>query len=342
MPAVAPAPAAGAIPPAFSVYLDLVRFLAAVSVVLYHTWKQFFPDSHIKFPGHEAVVIFFVLSGYVITYTALRPGVTLPVYVQHRIARIVPVAWAALALGFVLSLAKGQFPLAPTLRNMIFLGQSGLWWQEAPINPPFWSLNYEVWYYVIFGAWLYSPARYRKWTVAGAMLVAGPKILLLFPVWLMGVWLFRRMPALSLRQALPLFVLTLGLASLLCWGEVSDALRSWLYRVFPPAWRLHYSTQFLYDTLLGIVVTAHFAAAAALAPKFNWVLRLEKPIRYLAGFSFSIYVFHAPLGELYYPGMNPVLFYAELAACMFILAQLTERRVGFFRRLLARAGRKPI
>lgn len=329
------------IPHALSVYLDLVRFLAAVSVVLYHTWKQFFPDSHVKWPGHEAVVVFFVLSGYVIAHTASRPGISLSVYLQHRIARIVPVAWMALALGFVLSIPKGELPFQAVLVNMVFLGQSGLWWTEAPINPPFWSLNYEVWYYLIFAAWMFSPAKYRKLLTALAALIAGPKILLLFPVWLMGVWLYRRMPTLQRGQAVLMYASTLVAASLLCWLDVSDSLRSWLYHVCPPAWRLHYSTQFIYDTLLGIVVTAHFAAAAVLAPSFRWLIHFEKPIRYLAGFSFSIYVFHAPLGELYYAGMNPVLFYAELAVCMFLLAQVTERRVAYFRRLANRLSRQP-
>lgn len=321
------------IPHAFSVYLDIVRLVAAVNVVLFHTWHRFYPDSSIRFPGHEAVVVFFVLSGYVIAYAASRPGVTLSIYLQHRIARIVPVAWAALALGLALSLEKGEPAFWPTVRNMVFLGQSGLWWTEAPLNSPFWSLNYEVWYYVIFAAWLYSPQRYRNWLVAAAMLIAGPKILLLFPIWLMGVRLYRRMPALSQRRAWTWYVASLCVAGLLFWFNIADLLRAWLYAVCPPAWRLHYSTKFVYDILLGLVVTVHFAAAAVIAPAFRWMKKLEKPIRYLAGFSFSIYVFHEPLSNRLFPGMTPVLFYAELAACIFILGQLTERRVGFFRRL---------
>jgi peptidoglycan/LPS O-acetylase OafA/YrhL len=330
-----------AIPPVLSIYLDLVRFLAAVSVVLYHTWTQFFPDSKIKFPGHEAVVVFFVLSGYVIAHAASRPGVTFNIYLQHRVARIVPVAWLALALAFVLSLAKGEFPLFQTMVNLAFSGQAGFWWIEAPINPPFWSLNYEVWYYVVFAAWLYTPRKYRLLATGIAMLIAGPKILLLMPVWLMGVWLYRAMPAMNRATAACLFMVTLIVAAALCWLDVSDALRSWLYRVFPPAWHFHYSTQFLYDILLGIVVSLHFAAVAALGSVTGLLPRLERPIRYMAGFTFSLYVFHAPLGELYRPGMHPLLFYGEMAACVFVLAQLTERRVGFYRKLLVRLSARP-
>jgi peptidoglycan/LPS O-acetylase OafA/YrhL len=329
-------PKSSSIPPALSIYFDLLRLLAAVAVVLYHTWDRFFPASHVKWPGHEAVVIFFVLSGYVIAYTASRPGMTMSEYIRHRIARIVPVAWVALALALALALDKGALPIEATLVNMLFLGQAGFWWIEAPLNAPYWSLSYEVWYYAIFGAWLYAPRRYRKAAVLGALLLAGPKILLLFPVWLMGVWLYRKMPAMGGRTALAIYIMSLCAAAALCWLDVSDILRNWLYRVFPPAWKAHYSTQFLYDILLGLVVAAHFAAIAALHSVAGFLKRFDRPIRYLASFSFSLYVFHTPLAELFGKETNPVIFYGEMAFCVFMLGQLTERRVGFYRALLTR------
>lgn len=330
------------IPPVLSIYLDLVRFLAAVSVVLYHTWTQFFPASRIKFPGHEAVVVFFVLSGYVIAHAAFRPDVTFGVYLRHRVARIIPVAWLSLALAFVLSLYKGEWPIFPTLMNFAFIGQAGFWWIEAPINPPFWSLNHEVWYYAIFAAWLYVPGRYRFPVLALAMLIAGPIILLLLPVWLMGVWLYNAMPQMNRRAATCLFAATLCAGASLCWLDVSDLLPAWLYREFPPAWHLHYSTQFIYDTLLGLIVALHFASVAAMGSGADLVSHFERPVRYLAGFTFSLYVFHAPLGELYRKGMHPRLFYGEMAFCIFLVSQLTERRVGFYRNLLERLFYRPV
>jgi peptidoglycan/LPS O-acetylase OafA/YrhL len=329
------APPAQGLSSNFSVYLDLVRFLAALSVVLQHTWWQFSPADHIDFPGHEAVVFFFVLSGYVISYTASRPGMTLATYVQHRIARIVPVAWTALLIGLGLAWHKGQDALVPTLANMAFLGQSGLGWIEAPDNMAYWSLNYEVWYYAIFGAWLFAPPRYRKPLVALMMVLAGPKIVMLLPVWLMGVWLVKHMPVLGRGQAWAVFAATIVATALLWLFDVSDLIRAWFYHVCPPAWRAHHSTQVIYDLLLGVIVTAHFAAAARLAPGFAWLQRCARPIRYLAGLSFSMYAFHGPLGEVYRPGMHPIVFYTALAVGVFVLAQLTERRVGWFRRLLA-------
>lgn len=331
------------IPPAFSLYLDLARFLAALFVVLYHSWSIFFPGSVIKWPGHEAVVVFFVLSGYVISHAAAQPDVTLALYVQHRAARILPVALLALLLSYVLAkfalLPDEHNLIWPTLANALFIAQAGWLAIDAPLNPPFWSLNYEVWYYVIFGVWMFSAPKWRKVLTALAMLCAGPKILLLLPVWMMGAFLYRSMPAMSRRTAWVVFLGTLAFGAVLWWLDASGVIRSWLYAVFPPAWRAHYSTQFIYDILLGLIVSANFAAVVSLGSAFDFLHKGEKVIRYLASFTFSLYVFHGPIIELLtkLAGVSsPLLFYSLMAVCVFVLGQLTERRVKLFRSLLGR------
>lgn len=343
------------IAPGLSLYLDLIRFLAAVSVVLYHTWRLFDPASTVKFPGHEAVVVFFVLSGYVIAHAASRPGMTLALYAQHRLARIVPVAWLALLLALALalalalpSLAGGEAVLLPTLANMVFMAQAGWGWMEAPLNPPFWSLNYEVWYLIIFAVWLFA-RRYRWLWLALAAALAGPKILLLMPIWLMGVALYHRMPTLGRGTALLLFVVTAAAAAALCWLNVSDLWRDWLYRVVPPFWRAHYSTQFLYDTVLGVIVAANFAAVASLGAMLDKLRSIEMPIRHLASVTFSLYVFHGPIADVLSKVLHLTsapLFYGAMAVCVFALAQVSELRTGWYRKRFARLwphrSRRPV
>lgn len=333
----------GGIPAGLSLYLDLIRFLAAVAVVAGHTWHWFDPASTFKFPGHEAVVVFFVLSGFVIAHAASRPGVTLAVYAQHRMARILPVAWFGLLLAVVMivtvpSLIGAEAWVVPTFANMVFLGQSGWSWIEAPLNSPFWSLNYEVWYYIIFGAWFFAK-RHRLLWLGLALLLAGPKILMLMPVWLMGVALYHRMPALNRTTALLVFIATAVIAAVMCWTDMSELSRAWLYRVAPPFWRAHYSTQFLYDLVLGVVVSANFAAVASLIPSIDKLRVVERPVRYLASFTFSLYVFHSPLTEFLLRVLKleqPLQFYGAMAICVFLLAQITERRTGWYRRQCVR------
>lgn len=346
-----------AIPPGLSLYLDLVRFLAAVSVVLYHTWEQLFPGSHVKWPGHEAVVIFFVLSGYVISHAAYRPGTTLSIYIQHRAARILPVAITALLLAILITpfippgsaLELKSSPLTSssfwwaTFANLFFIGQSGNLFVTPPLNYPYWSLNYEVWYYIIFAAWIFSPKRWRMHATGAAMVLAGPKILLLFPVWLMGDWLYKNMPRISHALAWVLFSATILITITVTWLNVSELLRLKLYAAFPPAWHLHFSTQFIYDFLLGIVVSINFAAVAALNKRLSLLFALQRPIRYAAAFTFSTYVFHVPLTALAWDVLqlrNPIAFYFFLSVSIFVFASLTERRTVFYRALLCAGTRR--
>ena len=338
------------ISPGLSLYLDAARFLAAVSVLLYHTWTIFYPDSPIKWPGHEAVVIFFVLSGFVIAHATDRPSVTWRVYLQHRAARILPVAYAALLLSvvmaFVVPPGGAMFELVwkPLVANLAFLAQSAHVNLGPVYNAPMWSLNYEVWYYIIFGLWLYAPANRRLLFVALACLVAGPRILLLMPVWLFGVCLYHRMPRIPVLLAWLLVCASVALMFVTTANDVSGQIRAELYRVFPPAWRLHYSSQFIYDILMGVVVAANFAAMAALCRNVRVGERAAAGVRYLASFTFSTYVFHGPLTILLRDALGigtPLPFYALMALAIFVLGQLTERRTAFYRALFSRTRRPP-
>ena len=146
------------------------------------------------------------------------------------------------------------------------------------------------------------------------------------------------MPQLAPSVAWIVFIGTLILAAALTWLNVSDILRTWLYGVFPPAWHAHFSTQFIYDLILGIVVSANFAAVAAIGDEFRLLFLLQKPIRYLAGVTFSTYVFHMPLALLAWDGLGirgAMAFYGFMALAIFLLAELTERRTNFYRRLLS-------
>lgn len=53
-------------------------------------------------------------------------------------------------------------------------------------NVPFWSLRYEAVYYAIFGAWYYGSGATRLLGCLVLAALAGPRILSLFPLWLMG------------------------------------------------------------------------------------------------------------------------------------------------------------
>jgi peptidoglycan/LPS O-acetylase OafA/YrhL len=66
---------------------------------LSHIWPDLFPNSLFDFPGHHAVIVFFVLSGFVISYTTDRKDRTFGVYVINRLTRLWSVVIPALLLG---------------------------------------------------------------------------------------------------------------------------------------------------------------------------------------------------------------------------------------------------
>lgn len=333
----------GTIPPGFSLYLDTVRFLAAIVVLLHHTWPLVFPQLPLPWPGHSAVVVFFVLSGYVITH-ASRPELGVRLYAQHRAARILPVSLAAILLSICISPIVGTTPIPYSgpmefnalnaLLNAVFLGQS--WVDIAPpFNPPFWSLNYEVWYYIIFGAWIYAPNRLIA--VAAAVL-AGPHILLLLPVWLLGVALYRWMPILDPRYARMIFISSAFAGLTYFWFDVAVQIREAMKNAWPVAMSFtHGSGMFIGDFLFGLIIAANFAAAASL--KMRILYWFQAPIKYLSSFTFSAYVFHMPLTILIWNGVGArgvIAFYSLLALTIFAFGQLTERQTKFYRAVLQR------
>jgi peptidoglycan/LPS O-acetylase OafA/YrhL len=342
-------------PASLSLYLDLTRFLAAFAVLLFHLWPQWFPNFPLPWPGHAAVVVFFVLSGYMIAHAAHQPGVVLRTYLQHRAARILSVAVPALLLSIVIAPLAGNatihsggpMDLSPAafwgriVASLLFIGQSWNLTLAPPYNQPYWSLCYEVWYYVMYGAWLFAPRRWRLPALLLAALCAGPKILLLAPVWLLGVAVWHLRNRLPERAAFPFFFGFMLVAFLLFWFDVGVLLRNRMGVQWPQTIQyLHESALFPGDYLLGFAVAGNFLGAAAMAHRLQPLFRFESPIRFAASYSFSIYLYHMPLAVLLWNGLglrSPVLMASLLAVLLLVLGMMTERQLPLCRRVMRRA-----
>src|SRR5690348_1377346 len=156
---------------AFSTYLDAVRFLAAFTVLLSHwAYERFTGGTFIGIRdynlGSDAVVIFFVLSGLVIAYTASSKDRTAQAFTFSRATRIISVALPALALTFLLDRLGAHLDPAAYdgwwyqprgALDMLWQGLSfSSEWHVPGVrlgtNGPYWSLSYEVAYYLLFGA----------------------------------------------------------------------------------------------------------------------------------------------------------------------------------------------
>jgi peptidoglycan/LPS O-acetylase OafA/YrhL len=299
---------------AFSLYLDALRFLAALLVLFYHANWIYRPGILFTSLGHEAVVIFFVLSGFVIAYVADTREQDFRGFMVARGARIYSVAIPAIVLTAVLDTAgfhinelvypegyrAWDLPMIRVMTSSFFLNEIWTLGIQLFTNVPYWSLNYEVWYYVLFGILFFFTGR-RRWPVFLLVcLLLGPKILLLLPVWWMGVWVYRsdylaRLPipvawlcvAISLAGGYWYVRVNLGQ---LGWDYLQQLLGDELHR------QLSFSRQFISDYYLGVMLSLHFIGLRVLLGRINDLPKaVESTIRFLAGATFSIYLFHQPL-----------------------------------------------
>lgn len=301
-----------------SAYLDLLRFFAAVIVLLHHASPILFPGVPLPFPGHHAVILFFVISGFVIAHVAARPTLNFRNYASDRLSRLLSVTAPALLLGLVITLSIGSqlnsIPAAKHLGdvamsldqallragiNLMFCGQ--LWGLNsmAPLNGVFWSLNYEFWYYLIFAAWHFSRPPLRAILVTATLLAAGPKILLLLPCWLAGVWLYRGLDRWELPQNCARFLFTLSVVAYLVvfWFDVPVLIRNRMDQLWPN-WMasLGGSRSFVGDYLLTALFLLNCVAFASMNNAFTQaVSRAETAAKLLGSYTFSVYAFHTPL-----------------------------------------------
>ncbi len=303
-----------------SIYLDLLRFSSAMLVFTFHARYSRFDGAwlnNIGAFGHDAVMIFFVLSGFVIAYaTNKETGVM--AYFKSRFARLYSVVVPALLLTLILdSVGKGlnpamyigghyqdSQPIFRVLANLFFVNE--IWFQSwrAFSNGPFWSLSYEFWYYVIFASWFFFSGWKRWLLTAVSALVAGPKILILFPIWLMGVAAFRLSVKKELNKYLSCFLLLAplvvyflireyGVQKILLAQTVEVLGRDFVYH------GLSWSRRFISDYIVGVLVATHIVGFVALSKKISFFPIFERSIRYLAGMTFAIYLLHYPFLQFY-------------------------------------------
>ncbi|HTC84425.1 MAG TPA: acyltransferase family protein, partial [Rhizomicrobium sp.] len=87
-----------------SVYLDILRVLAAAAVFLSHlSWLEISGGFlwQLQPYGHPAVIVFFVLSGYLIQYSVAARENRLADYAVARLGRLYSVVIPALILTYI-------------------------------------------------------------------------------------------------------------------------------------------------------------------------------------------------------------------------------------------------
>jgi peptidoglycan/LPS O-acetylase OafA/YrhL len=348
-----------------SVYLDLFRIVAAFAVLGEHStdyvggWIW-----HFGAYGAEAVGAFFVLSGFVIAFVSGRREQTAASYTEARALRMYSVVLPIMAITWLVGIIGPHFDPAAFnlgvnfkndwfdyLRCLTFMHQ--IWNTDTHfgVNGPFWSLGFEVPYYILFGVAVFvrSPV-YRNIALCTLLAFFGPRIVIYFPLWLIGVACYHVVTRVQKVDAdedrrsgflwLVFWVTTFG--GILLLHRLGHAANDYLkiYRKFQ--WSAVYFQTVAYFYGLGLLLAANIGAFAMLPIKWSGLInRFESPIRWLAGATFTLYLANLPtllfVKAILPPFQNrdlrlTVVLVITIVFCLF-LAEVIERRKGILGRL---------
>ncbi|MEH3045715.1 acyltransferase family protein [Sphingomonas adhaesiva] len=337
-----------------SVYLDAWRIIAACVVLLAHVndWGGQAIPFFTPAVASQGVLIFFVLSGFVISYVVTRREGDWRSYAVARAARIYSVALPAIALTFLIDAVAPPLPhwivddtavtAAPlqALAGLTFLNE--LWSHHIQLgsNSPYWSMGYEVPFYICFGLALFLQ-RGRKWLVLLAIAIYGPRIAIMGTIWLMGAatQLVCRRRLVGRGAGIVLFVASMAVImtvnALVWFGMMSwtDSPIFWHRLRDLPA-------DFLIATAFAAGIVGIDAACRGMTPPAG----LARAIQWWAGCTFTLYLFHVPLSQALV-GLSPALLRGSggvvtlLVAIVLVtlaIAELTERRKVWWHALFAR------
>ena len=303
-----------------SLALDLLRAGASQAVVIGHGISYFGLLPSLQPPGFPyiqnlAVVVFFVLSGFLITYATLRkpPAFRFREFFIDRFARIY--AAYAVVLVLVLLIDRWAIHLDPasyghgTAMNWKTFVGNVFMLQDHPLGKrldyavtsfgsarPLWTLAIEWWIYMGFG-WLVLRGKKPLvlWLALLAVLLIVPAHNVLFGrgnglalVWIFGALLYlatsaRRLLAARTEALVVAFVMFAGLAI-------------WLLR----------TTKEPYDPKFAALFAAALLCAVLAIDRIRWRVPpfLAAAIRFVANYSFTLYLLHYSLLDLI--AHNPV------------------------------------
>ena len=314
-------------PYVMSQLIEALRWMGALAVLAVHTTNMFVNLADVMSAphaapvyvwwfftayelGHQAVLAFFVMSGYLVGGAVLahiRKGQDfLREYFIHRIVRIYLVIPPALVLTFVVdglgrllfsdtgvydwAVFKGHFSFTLFLTSLASL--QGILFDYFGTNGPLWSLACEFWYYVTFPLLLLPFARNYPLVarVGGFALGAVIALVLATPpswfkfgyiLWVMGAaaTLAPRAIVSSRRATLAIYAVAVVIIRLTIRGPLLHE-HPWLADA---------------ADLLGSALFINVLLAFRFGPHEGFDLLRPKFHKTLADFSFSLYSIHMPI-----------------------------------------------
>ncbi len=339
-----------------SLYLDFLRVIAAFGVLLVHANLEWFSTGLFLRPelGHKLVMVFFVLSGYLIAFTVDKKNKGSKTYLIDRFSRLYSVVLPALIFTYLIDFLGQRINAAfyadkinfdhqglRFLLNFSYLQQVWTLCTKPSTNTPFWSISYEFWYYMMFWVLCYFRDIKRYIGVTIVALIVGLKIILLLPVWFFGVCAYKLSAKVVIKPNLAktiFAITTLAIISLTFFKDIVFFENRFPYGK-PP---LFFSSQFLFDWAYGAIIALNIYSFNATSFLTEIPPFFDKTIKYLSSITFSLYLFHIPM--LYFAAATlpynkssyfqviPILI--TIVFAVNLLAKVTEKQRGYLKKLL--------
>jgi peptidoglycan/LPS O-acetylase OafA/YrhL len=289
---------------AFSIYLDLIRFLAAFAVLLDHLAAYPFSKGLVYWRlgsyANVAVMIFFLLSGYVIAYVSSTRERTVKDYTISRLARLYSVTVIALLLTCLFD-RIGMYvnpdfyaipkvlPRPPSwdgyLSSLLFLNEYQIFGLHGKVSPgsnqPFWSLSFEATYYAVAGLLLFAPRRFAYAISLLLLGFAGIKIAILLPMWFIGYFLYQTKDRFKFGTRMSLIIFPLSTTLILLIPNLSAH--------FPN------DIEVVQDCLTALGFSLNvLSARQLLGAQLTVRKQIKSGIRWLGTLTFPLYAIHYP------------------------------------------------
>lgn len=275
--------------------LDLLRFSSALVVFLFHFY--------VPLPGHQAVMVFFVLSGYFISASVLKSTQNntwrWSEYLLKRITRLWIVLLPALFLTYIVAKVQLGFfgeefspenlKVSEFINLKLFLGNlffvQGIL-VEGPfgLNGPLWSLTYEFWYYILFPCIVLifrSDTKEKKLLFillsTAISIFLGQKIMTYFLIWMLGA-IIPLIPSVKFK-----------------YSYIKNTLLLTIFLIAISTLDYEAGSSYYLDLRVGLT----FALLIYLIVSFwnKGIVKYNIP-KYFAAFSYTLYLTHYPLANL--------------------------------------------
>ncbi len=152
--------------------IQYLRGLAAFGVLAFHAAERAGGTFGV---GAAGVDVFFVISGFIMWVVTCRKAPSPGWFLIKRAQRIVPLYWAVtLATAAIAVFVPGAFPrmvvtAESVVKSLLFVPYRDPQGLIAPLVVPGWTLNFEMFFYLLFAGGLLTPAKLRPWLVGGAL-----------------------------------------------------------------------------------------------------------------------------------------------------------------------------